>query len=84
MSLYQLRNIQHIYGERVILDLPVLNIELGEVLAVVGPSGSGKSTLLRLLQFLETPTRGSITFAGATVADQAELALRRRVVFHIA
>ncbi len=79
MSLYQLRNIQHAYGERVILDLPALDIEQGEVFTVIGPSGSGKSTLLRLLQFLEMPTRGSITFAGAVVVDRVGLTLRRRV-----
>ena len=79
MSLYQLSNIQHVYGERVVLNLPALDIEQGEVLSIVGPSGSGKSTLLRLLQFLEMPTRGSITFAGTVVADRVELALRRRV-----
>ncbi len=79
MPLYQLRDIQHVYGERTVLDVPTLDIEQGEVLAIVGPSGSGKSTLLRLLQFLETPTRGSITFAGAAVDGRAELDVRRRV-----
>ncbi len=79
MPLYQLRGIQHFYGERTVLDLPALDVEQGEVLAIVGPSGSGKSTLLRLLQFLEAPTRGSITFAGAVIADRAGLDVRRRV-----
>ena len=77
--LFQLRDLQHRYGERVILDLPVLAIQRGEALAIVGPSGSGKSTLLRLLQFLEAPTRGSISFAGAAIDDRAALAVRRRV-----
>jgi tungstate transport system ATP-binding protein len=80
MSLYQLRNLQHRYGERTILDLPALDIERGEILAVVGPSGSGKSTLLRLLQFLEPPTRGSITFDGLLLDGTVPLTVRRRVV----
>lgn len=79
MNLYRLRDIQHRYGERTILDLPTLDIERGEIQAIVGPSGSGKSTLLRLLQFLETPTHGSITYAGAPIADRARLNVRRRV-----
>lgn len=80
MSLYQLRNIQHCYGERAVLDLPALDIERGEVLALVGPSGAGKSTLLRLLQFLETPTRGVIIFDGERLNGQIDLRVRRSVV----
>jgi tungstate transport system ATP-binding protein len=80
MSLYQLRNLQHCYGDRIILDLPALDIERGEILAIVGPSGSGKSTLLRLLQFLEPPTSGLITFDGTTFDGSVPLEVRRRVV----
>jgi tungstate transport system ATP-binding protein len=80
MSLYQLRDLQQRYGGRTVLDLPELEIERGEILAIVGPSGSGKSTLLRLLQFLETPTSGSITFDGLTLNGSAPLDVRRRVV----
>jgi tungstate transport system ATP-binding protein len=80
MNLYRLRDLQHRYGERTILDLPSLDIERGEILAVIGPSGSGKSTLLRLLQFLESPTRGTITFDGVTRDGAAPLDVRRRVV----
>ncbi len=80
MTLYQLRELQHRYGERTILDLPALDIQRGEILAIVGPSGSGKSTLLRLLQFLELPSSGSITFDGTKPDGHAPLAMRRRVV----
>jgi ABC-type polar amino acid transport system ATPase subunit len=38
-----------------------------EVLVLIGRSGSGKSTLLRCLNFLETPSSGTITVAGDTV-----------------
>ncbi len=41
-----------------------LQIDRGECLALVGPSGCGKTTLLRLIAGLETPTQGSIQFAG--------------------
>jgi tungstate transport system ATP-binding protein len=79
MNLYQLRDIQHRYGERTVLDLPALDIPRGEILAIVGPSGSGKSTLLRLLQFLEAPTSGSITFAGIIIDGRVALDTRRRI-----
>lgn len=77
--LYQLRSIQHRYGNRTVLDLPSLDIQGGEILSIVGPSGSGKSTLLRLLQFLEQPTAGSITFDGTAIDHQPPLGIRRRV-----
>lgn len=60
--LYKLHDIQQIYGTRVALNLPYLNIEPGEVVALTGPNGSGKSTLLRLLAFLEKPARGVIVY----------------------
>jgi lipoprotein-releasing system ATP-binding protein len=41
-----------------------LNVEKGELLALVGRSGSGKTTLLHLLAALDTPTRGEIYFEG--------------------
>lgn len=37
-----------------------LQVEAGEVVAIIGPSGSGKTTLLRCLNFLEEPTSGRI------------------------
>jgi tungstate transport system ATP-binding protein len=79
MNLYQLRDIQHRYGDRTVLDLPALDIQRGKILAIVGPSGSGKSTLLRLLQFLEAPTNGSITFDGIIIDGRVALDTRRRV-----
>jgi tungstate transport system ATP-binding protein len=79
MNLYQLRDIQHRYGDRTVLDLSALDIQRGEILAIVGPSGSGKSTLLRLLQFLEEPTNGSIAFDGDIIDGRAALDTRRRI-----
>lgn len=44
-----------------------LNVEAGQVVALIGPSGAGKSTLLRCVNFLETPTSGAVYLNGHQV-----------------
>ena len=68
---------------RRVLDGADLDVEAGEVVAVLGRSGSGKSTLLHLLGGLDRPQAGSIVLAGVDVARASERelsALRRRHV----
>ena len=47
-----------------------LEVEKGEIVALVGASGSGKSTVLRLTAGLEIPDAGEIRIAGETVAAE--------------
>ncbi len=44
-----------------------LEIEPGEIIAMIGPSGCGKSTLLRQISGLDAPTEGSIAIADTAV-----------------
>jgi tungstate transport system ATP-binding protein len=79
--IYCLRQITKAYGNRTVLQVDELAIHPGEIVAVVGPSGAGKSTLLRLLNFLELPTQGSLTFHGQEYSASKEMSLdlRRKV-----
>ncbi len=49
-----------------------LEIEAGEMVAIVGPSGSGKSTLLGLLGGLDTPTSGRVEVDSLDITDMNE------------
>jgi cystine transport system ATP-binding protein len=60
MSEIEVRALSKRFGRTEVLHPIDLNVEAGEVLAIIGPSGSGKTTLLRCLNFLETPTAGKI------------------------
>lgn len=57
-----------------------LEIEKGEIVALIGPSGSGKSTLLQLAGLLEKPTKGDVYLDGqkcSTLNDAMRTSLRR-------
>ena len=54
-----------------------LDIEAGEMVAVMGPSGSGKSTLMHLLAGLDRPTTGTVIVAGKDITRLGEKALTR-------
>lgn len=69
MKKIEARNIHKSFQELNVLQGIDLDVEEGEVIAVIGPSGSGKSTLLRCLNKLETINRGTIIIDGELLAD---------------
>lgn len=71
-ALLQLRNLRKAYGALEVLHGISLDVEAGEVVAIIGASGSGKSTLLRCLNLLETPTSGEFVFDGKAVDYSGE------------
>ncbi|MGE6658235.1 amino acid ABC transporter ATP-binding protein [Bacillus altitudinis] len=61
----KLTNLKKSFGDLVVLDGINLDVQKGQVVAIIGPSGSGKSTLLRCLNLLETPDEGAIEIGDA-------------------
>lgn len=51
----------------------------GEITALIGPSGSGKSTLIRLINRLDDPSSGTISFNGVDINTIDPLLLRRKI-----
>jgi sulfonate transport system ATP-binding protein len=62
-----LRRVNRTFGTRTVLRDVDIEIEPGEVVALLGSSGIGKSTLLRLIAGLDCPTAGRIEIDGNAV-----------------
>ena len=58
MSMISVKGLQKSFGKHEVLKGIDIEIQPGEVVAIVGPSGCGKSTFLRCLNLLEKPTGG--------------------------
>ena len=79
MPLLALSQVRKRYGDHVVLDDVSLEVETGEVVAVIGRSGSGKTTLLRCINGLEKVDGGTVTFDGKPLpSDGAALREVRR------
>ena len=81
MSLVELKSVVKRYGKHTVLQDVDLQVEKGEIIAIIGRSGSGKSTLLRCVNGLEPVQGGEVWVDGVAVHDpKADLrALRARV-----
>jgi putative ABC transport system ATP-binding protein len=73
------KHLSRAVGGKLLVDDISVQVEAGEILAVVGPSGAGKSSFLRLLNRLDEPTGGTVLLDGKDYKDIPPRELRRRV-----
>lgn len=90
MSLLRMHDVTRTFGQGAHVVHAIrrvsLQVEPGELVALMGPSGSGKSTLLALAGGLDSPTSGSIEICGSSLtnlSDTARARLRRRAVGYV-
>jgi len=86
MALIEVKNVQTVFGSKVVHDGLNLHINEGEIYGLLGPSGCGKTTLLREMVMLQEFHGGSIEVLGKKIesiseADAQELRQRWGVLF---
>jgi len=80
MACISIKNLKNSLDGKEILRGINLDVNKGEIMAIVGPSGSGKSTLLRCLNRLIETDEGDVIFDGKNIKSLPPVALRREIV----
>lgn len=76
--MYRLEHVSKVYQETTALQDISFSVEKGEIVGIVGKSGSGKSTLLRLLNLLETPSKGQLFLANKEINKLSKKAIQQQ------
>ena len=66
----KIENLYKRFGKLEVLNGIDINVEKGEIIAIIGPSGSGKSTFLRCINRLEEPSEGKIFIDGENILSK--------------
>ncbi|EKY3117577.1 L-cystine ABC transporter ATP-binding protein YecC [Cronobacter turicensis] len=77
MSAIEVKNLVKKFHGQTVLHGIDLEVQTGEVVAIIGPSGSGKTTLLRSINLLEQPESGTVRVGDITI-DTAKSAREQR------
>jgi ABC-type Fe3+/spermidine/putrescine transport system ATPase subunit len=81
MPLLELKSLSKQYPGHLALDGLSLEIEKGELFALLGPSGCGKTTTLRLIAGFDQPTSGEILLGGVPITHLAPYQRNVNTVF---
>lgn len=84
MTLLKINHLKKSFNKKTILKDVNLEVDQGDVIAIIGPSGSGKTTFLKNINLLEHPDSGSLSIENKkieleNVSTQDELWLRRHI-----
>jgi glutamine transport system ATP-binding protein len=79
VSILAVQGVTKRFGSNEVLKGIDLEINEGEVVALIGASGSGKSTLLRCINHLEEPTAGQVVFQNEVVTADRVNEVRRHI-----
>lgn len=82
VNLLEIENLRKRYGERLVLDIPSLTMQVGTSYVLTGDNGSGKTTLLRILAGLEPAEVTRCMFDGQFFhLDHYPASLRHEVIY---
>ena len=86
MSMLEIRGVHKAFEHNQVLKGIDLDVNKGDVIAILGPSGSGKTTLLRCINFLERADQGKLTMDGKeydmhSARKDEVVAIRRKTAF---
>jgi ABC-type polar amino acid transport system ATPase subunit len=79
----RVRGLHKYFGPLHVIKGVDLEVKPGEVVVVIGPSGGGKSTFLRCLNFLESPSAGTIEVEGVEIKAREPARLHRKNIREI-
>lgn len=83
MSLLEIRDLHAHYDKSHVLTGVNLQLEAGEIVAVLGRNGSGRSTMLKTIVGLVTPSAGSVRLEGQELAGQAAYRIVRAGIAYV-
>jgi branched-chain amino acid transport system ATP-binding protein len=71
MALLEVADLHAYYGQAQVLDGVTFAVEAGSVVALMGRNGAGKSTTIKTIMGLVPPARGTVAFAGQSIAGRS-------------